>query len=890
MVQNKVKQKAVARQNGQAYSSIPPVNKEGNEIAPTQLELVPAAAAGIVAVATLANQVGSPAAPEIEAAETTVITRKEEIAQLPQRSETSGRKHIQQCINLFLVPLRTGEAGAARVTEVTTRADLHALKAKAHEVIDKHLNQDGGRYSLRECSPDKMVEMNWVAAREWANGTNGVLRVRVQELYADFIIRVLKGHFAITKGSGTEWTHQMKVPGTLGLYPASIIEAACIGTNLPMSYKEENFGIGKGEITFLCSPSASDLHAAELRGFWVKLGTFGEFHLSEIEGHVVTAAMWSIPIVCGIRVHKLLIPAAWHARREAAAREAAAVACARGLGQPEERGAEPPARGGLVRMPSAPSTQRPMGPSPPPSPPLPLPPSPSPPLPLLPLPSTPLPLPPPPSQPLPLPPPPSPTPSLKPTSPPPPLPPTSSPPPPPSSSPHLMPAERRSPPIAYSWGTTHADWNALMRALHGNGRRPGVPPAAPAPAVPPGPSAAPSPCPKPEGFRRPGNPSSASMPASTAPFSGVPGPAGARVWYSRSEVFSRWCSSVPEALVRNKAVAEAKAEFDSAETEANAEWDKGRTEREAALLRARAAYDAEWDRAEAEAAAARDSALEELEAEFDRAETEANAAEDRAEEEAEAEVERAEAVEEEWWWDREVEEVVEKVKARAAKAVAEAKAEAEVARDRAQAEAEVVYQRALRRAVAVEAHTTTEAEAALDAAEKAEFKALEVALTAYEAGVARTEKRLATMLGQVEERARAVRAAVDADPSGAPAAEVDTPAVVAVADEAVPSRGLRNGHEKGPQALPTAGQHPCWWPRGCRRRNVLETLRRGARVRWRAASQCVARECGCGGKEWAGGSPRTGCDVRIRGALQAYGEGPGRSRSGPTSIPSRGQR
>ena len=121
-------------------------------------------------------------------------------------------------------------------------------------------------------------------------------------------------------------------------------------------------------------------------------------------------------------------------------------------------------------------------------------------------------------------------------------------------------------------------------------------------------------------------------------------------------------------------------------------------------------------------------------------------------------------------------------------------------------------------------------------------------------------------------------------------AEVDTPAVVAVADEAVPSHGLRNGHEKGPQALPTAGQHPCWWPRGCRRRNVLETLRRGARVRWRAASQCVARECGCGGKEWAGGSPRTGCDVRIRGALQAYGEGPGRSRSGPTSIPSRGQR
>ena len=128
-----------------------------------------------------------------------------------------------------------------------------------------------------------------------------------------------------------------------------------------------------------------------------------------------------------------------------------------------------------------------------------------------------------------------------------------------------------------------------------------------------------------------------------------------------------------------------------------------------------------------------------------------------------------------------------------------------------------------------------------DAAEKAAVKALDVAMTAYEAGVARAEKRLATMLGQVEERARAVRAAVDADPSGAPAAEVDTPAVVAVADEAVPSHGLRNGHEKGPQALPTAGQHPCWWPRGCRRRNVLETLRRGARVRWRASADVAAR-------------------------------------------------
>ena len=34
------------------------------------------------------------------------------------------------------------------------------MKAKVHEVIDKYLKQDGGRYSLRECSPDKMVEIN----------------------------------------------------------------------------------------------------------------------------------------------------------------------------------------------------------------------------------------------------------------------------------------------------------------------------------------------------------------------------------------------------------------------------------------------------------------------------------------------------------------------------------------------------------------------------------------------------------------------------------------------------------------------------------------------------------------------------------------------------------
>ena len=44
-----------------------------------------------------------------------------------------------------------------------------------------------------------------------------------------------------------------------------------------------------------------------------------------------------------------------------------------------------------------------------------------------------------------------------------------------------------------------------------------------------------------------------------------------------------------------------------------------------------------------------------------------------------------------------------------------------------------------------------------------------------------------------------------------------------------------------------------------------------------------------GGKEWASGSPRRDCDVHIRSALQAYGEGPGRGRSGPTSILSRGQ-
>ena len=120
-----------------------------------------------------------------------------------------------------------------------------------------------------------------------ANGTIGVLKVRVQELYADFIIRMLKAHFVITKGFGTEYTHQ-----PAALYPASVIEAACIGTNLPMSYKKENFGIGKGEITFLCSPSASDLLAAELRGFWVKLDTYGEFHLSKIEVRMDTNTLF----------------------------------------------------------------------------------------------------------------------------------------------------------------------------------------------------------------------------------------------------------------------------------------------------------------------------------------------------------------------------------------------------------------------------------------------------------------------------------------------------------------------------------------------------------------------------------------------------------------------
>ena len=51
-----------------------------------------------------------------------------------------------------------------------------------------------------------------------------------------------------------------------------------------------------------------------------------------------------------LRAHNLLIPAAWHARKEAAAREAAAAACARGLGQPEERDAEPSGRGGLAEL------------------------------------------------------------------------------------------------------------------------------------------------------------------------------------------------------------------------------------------------------------------------------------------------------------------------------------------------------------------------------------------------------------------------------------------------------------------------------------------------------------------------------------------------------------
>ena len=47
----------------------------------------------------------------------------------------------------------------------------------------------------------------------------------------------------------------------------------------------------------------------------------------------------------------------------------------------------------------------------------------------------------------------------------------------------------------------------------------------------------------------------------------------------------------------------------------------------------------------------------------------------------------------------------------------------------------------------------------------------------------------------------------DAAYSGAPAAEADTPAVVAVAGEAVPSSGLRNGHERargGAASVPVA--------------------------------------------------------------------------------------
>ena len=372
---------------------------------------------------------------------------------------------------------------------------------------------------------------------------------------------------------------------------------------------------------------------------------------------------------------------------------------------------------------------------------------------------------------------------------------------------------------------------------------------------------------------------------------------------------------------------------------------------EAAVRRAWAVAEAAVARAEAETDAAVAKAKAAAEAAIAKAEAAAAALVTKAEADADAAVDAAEAEEERRWWLPALTQRTARVRAKAEREVAKAEAEAEAVVARAEAEAEAAVatatSRAERREALVDAHVTAEAEetvarvmAELEAARQAWEDAVEAAEVAaatettptaaaeaaretkavrpetvtaapaepVAAGAARaapaeeeeegwTGEEMAGAILSLFGRAFAdARPAPAANPTAKPTA-VTQPAALVVdmhscVQPAAPAGELLAQFclpSQGPAAQRSAVRQRCPRNRGNRRRRPHEIMRRGERARWRQACRGATCESHCGAEEWRGGSPRKGCDARVRMQLQAHGEGPGRTRSGPTSILSRGQ-
>ena len=222
-----------------------------------------------------------------------------------------------------------------------------------------------------------------------------------------------------------------------------------------------------------------------------------------------------------------------------------------------------------------------------------------------------------------------------------------------------------------------------------------------------------------------------------------------------------------------------------------------------------------------------------------------------------------------------------------AEAVAEAAATAEAAAAAATVKPVVTPEVAgVATEVPAAAEAVTEAAAQPAAADEAEegWTAAEMAsaISSLFAGVLRPQA--AQSVGaQLELLSSAQLSSARASPATLPAAQLSAPPSL------VPAPSPLCSPLQGAAVRQSAEHQPCRRSRARRQLDLRDVMRRGERRRWRGASRSAARECRYVAAAWRGGCPPRGSDVRTRMQLQAHGEGPGRTRSGPTSILSRGQ-
>ena len=152
-----------------------------------------------------------------------VITRKEEVAALPRMGAITKLKPATHCTSILMVPLREGQAAAARFHEGSSPAEIAECVRLFTKKIDEVLRADPVlEMDLASVSDGGMIDLQAQRDSAQRNQARGIYKLRIEEDF-ESLVRAALGKLAlILPNDISDATHE--VVADTRIYPGGMVE------------------------------------------------------------------------------------------------------------------------------------------------------------------------------------------------------------------------------------------------------------------------------------------------------------------------------------------------------------------------------------------------------------------------------------------------------------------------------------------------------------------------------------------------------------------------------------------------------------------------------------------------------------------------------------------